>query len=297
MIETSRSSTAAPAAEEVLIASSDGARSHGTLFRCADESAPVVVCLPAMGVAASFYRPLAEALVGQGLHAFTCDHRGVGKSSVRASRRVSFGYGDMLEKDLPRAVAAARAALPGRPVYLLGHSLGGQLAALYAGAGADRVDGTILVAAGSVYFRSYRFPDSLKVLGVTQLARGLSSALGYWPGDKLGFAGREARGVIRDWSHQARTGRYEFKLGGAEAESLLARAAGEVLAISVDNDVLAPASAVDHICQKLSSARVTRWHYTAARGDRIDHFRWVKRPDPVARRVKAWIEASSRTAS
>jgi predicted alpha/beta hydrolase len=170
--------------------------------------------------------------------------------------------------------------------------LGGQLAALYLamGVGEGRVDGTILVASGSVYFRSYRFPDSVKVLCMTQFARGLASALGYFPGDKLGFAGREARGVIRDWASQALTGRYDVTVGGAAAEDALARATGNVLVVSVENDVLAPASAVDHLCGKLKSAHIERWHYAPEPGVRIDHFRWVKQAGPVARRVRAWID-------
>jgi predicted alpha/beta hydrolase len=176
---------------------------------------------------------------------------------------------------------------------LVGHSLGGQLAALYFGmCGGDvpPIDGAVLVAAGSVYFRSYPFPGSLRVLAGTQLARAVSVAWGYFPGDKLRFGGRESRGVIRDWSTQARTGRYEFSLGSAVAEDLLHAAQGNVLAISVENDTLAPRGSVDHICGKLRSAQVSRWHYAPAPGVHIDHFRWVRNAQPVAERVRAWVE-------
>jgi len=289
---------AASTAERVEVVSSDGARSEISVSPGpGGEGAPVAICLPAMGVAATFYRPLAEALGQERFHVITCDLRGIGSSSVRAGRGVSFGYPELLERDIPAVVAAARARFPRSPVYLLGHSLGGQLAALYLAVQPEAVDGVVLVAAGSVYFRAYPFPHSVRFLLGTQLARAISSAWGYFPGHKLGFAGREARGVIRDWSRQARTGRYDFVVDGAIAEDLFPRARGSVLAISVEDDVLAPVSAVDHICGKLANADVSRWHYVAPDGARIDHFRWVKRPAPVAAQIRAWVDGLSSRSS
>ena len=57
---------------------------------------PVVLCFPAMGVAASYYKPLAEEMRDQGLIGITADLRGLGHSSVRPTRGVDFGYEDML---------------------------------------------------------------------------------------------------------------------------------------------------------------------------------------------------------
>ena len=58
------------------------------------------------------------------------DLRGQGRSSERASHFADFGYREMVEIDLPAAIAALRGRYPNRPLLLVGHSLGGQLATL-----------------------------------------------------------------------------------------------------------------------------------------------------------------------
>jgi predicted alpha/beta hydrolase len=135
-----------------------------------------------MGVPARFYEPLAQELAERGLGAVTAELRGIGSSSVRVRRGVDFGYHELALKDLPAVTSAAREVYPEAPVFLLGHSLGGQVSALYASAYPERVHGLILVASGSPYFRNWRFPANLGVLVGSQLMRGISSVLGYYPG-------------------------------------------------------------------------------------------------------------------
>ena len=53
------------------------------------------------------------------------DHHGHGRS---AGRRANIGRFDWLVADAATRLAAARAGLPGRPVILLGHSMGGAIA-------------------------------------------------------------------------------------------------------------------------------------------------------------------------
>lgn len=63
-----------------------------------------------------------------------------------------------------------------------------------------------------------------------------------------------------------------------------------VLALSLGEDRLAPASAVDHLAGMLPGASLTRRHTGREElGDGIDHFRWVRRPDGVADIVTDWM--------
>jgi predicted alpha/beta hydrolase len=282
-----------PRRERIDIVAGDGARSaiHAFPHESATE-APVVVCVPAMGVGAKFYEPLAAALVAEGLNVVTTDLRGNGASSIRARRGSSFGYREIVTYDLPEIVRAVRGRFPRSRVYLLGHSLGGQVSALYLGARPGSVDGAVLVAAGSVYFKAYPFPHSVKILLGTQFANSVSALWGYFPGHRIGFAGREARGVMRDWSRQALTGRYSFRVDEELAEDLLSRARGDMLVISVEHDDLAPVGAVEHLCGKLPGVNISQWHYApGAGGPKVDHFRWIKRVGPIAERVRSWVEA------
>ena len=56
------------------------------------EGAPaVVLVLPAMGVAATYYRPVVDQIVAADLTVVTADLRGNGLSAVRAKRGVTTG--------------------------------------------------------------------------------------------------------------------------------------------------------------------------------------------------------------
>jgi predicted alpha/beta hydrolase len=273
--------------EQFDITALDGAASKITVFT-ADHAAeaPVLICMPAMGTAARFYEPLALPILREGWRFVTADLRGVGLSAVRVKRGVSFGYGDMVGSDWPAVVRKAQALFPGAPVYLLGHSLGGQLSALYLAANPAAAAGLILVAAPSVHWRGWDAPLSAGVLAGTQAARAVAELLGYFPGRKLGFGGTEARGVIRDWARQARTGRYEPRGTSIGYERLLAELEAPVLAFSFEDDFLSPPRAVGNLLAKMPRARVT--HVTLA-GDGLDHFRWVRNPDALVGMIREWL--------
>ncbi len=273
--------------EEIAITAQDGAVSKITVFTAdGAPSAPVLVCMPALGVAAKFYEPLAPPILQEGWRFVTADLRGNGLSAVRVKRGVSFGYREMVTFDWPAVVEKAKELFPGAPIYLLGHSLGGQLSALYLAANPGAASGLILVAAPSVHWRAWDFPLSLCVLAGTQAACALAKALGYFPGRRIGFGGTEARGVICDWARQARTGRYEPAGSSLGYERLLGEMEIPVLAISFEGDFLSPERAVASLLTKMQRAQVTHVHLA---GEDLDHFRWVKRADSIVEKIREWL--------
>lgn len=273
----------------VPLVAADGARSEGRLF-AATAASSVAVVLPAMGVDASYYDPFAQALAARGVAALSAELRGNGSSSLRAGRGIDFGYRELVELDVATAVAAARERFPGLPVRLVGHSLGGHLSVLFAAMRPRAVDGIVLIAAGSPYFRAYRGRARAYVLLGSTALRGISAALGYLPGRTVGFGGREARRLIAEWAHLARSGRFVFSGAPADLPAALGAAHLPVLALSLAEDSYAPRGAVDHLAGMLSRAAITRRHTRRGElGDGIDHFRWVRRPDGVADIVVDWM--------
>ena len=89
----------------------DGATTELRALPAANEEAFAVLVAPAMGVPARHYDALVEALRAEGLHAGVADLRGVGSSSIRASRSMDFGYG-VLADDLGATSEALRASCP-----------------------------------------------------------------------------------------------------------------------------------------------------------------------------------------
>ncbi|MEW2375022.1 alpha/beta fold hydrolase [Micromonospora sp. NPDC047812] len=263
----------------------DGARLGLQVYPDPDgvADAPLVLITPAMGVRARYYRPFAAALRAAGLAVAVADLRGTGESTPKPSRACRYGYSE-LAADVGAALAALKTRRDGRRTLLLGHSLGGQAALLHLAVHGDHdVDGLALVAVGVPWWRSYPGLRGYGVLPYTQGIAATARLLGVWPG--WGFGGRQARGVIRDWAHTARTGRFP-QLDGVDAEAAVRALRTPVLAVSVDDDQYTPHETVDHLCAKLAAAPVARERYTPAQaGARMDHFTWVRASAPLAARV------------
>lgn len=266
----------------------DGAKNALTLYENSDDAAPVFLILPAMAVPAGKYQTLAECLLQNNMSAATLDLRGVGLSSVRASRQCDFSYQTLLDQDIDCAIKRIKQVLPKAPLYLLGHSLGGQLSVLYSGLNHDKLSGIVLAASCSVYYAGWRFPRSIGLLLLSQLAAIIAQLYGHFPGHSLGFGGREARSLMRDWANNARTGDYTLKNSQHQYNELLAKVDCPVLAVNFTEDQFAPVKATEQLLAKLTKARITR-HRLSGHDLGIktaNHFNWPKYPQALVRIIR-----------
>jgi predicted alpha/beta hydrolase len=249
--------------------------------------APIVFLWPAMGVPARYYRPFAAALRAAGLAVVVADLRGTGTSTPPPSVASRYAYAELVA-DIGAVLEAQKERIGGRRVLLFGHSLGGQACVMHlALANSPAVDGLVLVAVGLPHWRLYPGSNRYRVFLLVKFIRAATALLRVWPG--WGFGGRQARGVIRDWAHTARLGRFP-KLSGpdltVDPEAGLPGIDLPILAVSVDGDRLTPHAVLDHLCAKLPNARIERERYSAAAaGAPLDHFRWAKAGGPLATRV------------
>jgi len=81
--------------EQIKFTVADGIENLITINAC-DDSHYMILCVPAMGVAAKQYNLL--------LQSACYDLRGNGNSSIRANRINNFGYAQLAEEDLPKAI-------------------------------------------------------------------------------------------------------------------------------------------------------------------------------------------------
>lgn len=278
--------------QTLSILTNDGARSEAALCEPDQNSSDILfLCLPAMGVKAAYYRPLADALTGQGYSVMLCELRGQGTSQSKAPA-AKFGYREMVEQDIPAYIKAAKENCPDKDIVLLGHSLGGHLSLLFTAAHPEEVKGIALIASGSVYFRAYPFPQNLKIWFATQSAMLISALFGYFPGHKIGFGGRQPKTVMSDWARQGRTGRFVPSGSDFDFEAAMTKITHPVFALSIEGDDFAPHSATDHLTAKLKSAALTRieYHPSGAVKSKIDHFRWVKQSEEIIAYLTQWGE-------
>lgn len=252
---------------------------------------PTLFWLPAMGVRADYYTPWAEALHGLGCNIALGELRGVGRSSVRASRREDFGYAEMLNEDIPATLECVSSAFPGAPLVLGGHSLGGQLSALYLALHPEAARGLFLVASGTPYHRMWPGTQGLKLLFFATVLRMITELRGHLPGHRVGFAGREARRIIREWHHLVLRGR--FRLAGVEKdiEEHLALIRQPTLALSFSDDPFCPQEATAHLTGKLAASLTTHHHLHPRDmgADRFGHFHWVRHSPSLAPQFGTWL--------
>jgi len=277
--------------EKLSVVSQDGVLNRLTLYRAAHSRA-VILCMPAMGVRASYYRPFAVKLALAGWHVVTADLRGNGESGVRVRNGARFGYRELLELDWPANVAGVRERFPGLPVFLLGHSLGGQLNTLYAARSPHQVAGLIQIASGSVHFRGWPLVQGMKILAQSQLLRAITEVVGYLPGEKVGFAGNEAKQMIRDWAGVAITGKYRPAGSQFDYEAGMHKLSLPVLSLAFTDDGYAPPGAADVLLGKTPNADVARQALTPGELglESVGHYSWVKNCGDIVPRVSFWLE-------
>lgn len=254
-----------------------------------DPTAPVLLMLPAIAMKAKFYLSVLKGLHAAGLSAATVDLRAQGESTPALGEARDFGYREMLDQDLPAIITAVRRRFPRAPLFLFGHSLGGQLSLLYAAGATDGLSGVITIGTGSVYWRSFEPKRQLSVLLGSQYVSVVSRLKGVWPGGKV-MGGPMAAGVMVDWAAHARTGRYRPRGATRDYDRLLTELPLRVLIISLDDDRMGPKSSVDYLAGRLRSADLTRWHLDASSGiRRRDHFAWVKDGDVLGALLAEWV--------
>ncbi|MGX5203226.1 alpha/beta hydrolase family protein [Aliikangiella sp. IMCC44632] len=276
------------------IQSSDGAQfqlQHTPQTDTISAQTPLMLCLPAMGVPARSYLPLALQLQQRGLLVATFEQRGLGTSNLRASHATNFGYAETLQSDLPLVFEHLKSKFPQNPIYIVGHSLGGQLGLAYAGLNPGQVAGFIGVATGTPFYKIWSFPANISLVVASYLMRAIAFVMGYFPGRKLGFGGREARQIISDWSFTVRTGNFKAKGLNRDIEASLAQLKLNALMLTFSQDILAPPSSSRALIEKIATP-ASFHHFSPPELPHhlLGHFNWMREPDLVVNKIIQWLK-------
>jgi len=278
--------------KSIRVCSADGAAAELGLIVPASAKHGVF-WLPALGVSAHHYQKFAMELAEAGIASARHEWRGTGSSAIRASRSCDWGYRELLELDMPAGIAAAQAACPGVRWVIAGHSLGGQLACLFAALNPGTVDGVAFVASGIPYWRTFGGTSGYLLRMVPLLIPAAMALWGYYPGKRLGFAGNEARRLMRDWARTVRHGQYANHAHGLDYESALATFTSPLLGVRLTGDRLGPEASFDGLLDKMRKATIERVVLSAADfpSGTANHFSWMKEPAPVVAAMVRWLQA------
>ena len=245
--------------------------------------------LPALGVPARKYDRLGAALAARGIALGVHEWRGTGAHPARPSRRHDWGYRELLVEDIPATRSALSAAHPGLPLLYGGHSIGAQFAVL-AAALHGGAEGLVAVGSGVPHWRL--FPTPLRwLVGVFGHALPpLTRAVGSYPGHRLGFAGREAGQLMRDWAQTVRRGHYDGLPGlPDQLGERIAALQVPFLGVRLAEDRLVPAASLQALISATGSRSASeRLLDKGHLGVAADHFAWMREPRAVADAIAGW---------
>lgn len=174
-----------------------------------------IVIGSAFGVRQAFYERFAAWLAELGFRVTTFDYRGHGDSLQGSVREVRANLFDWA-RDYDAVIAHSAQVLSGKPLLLIGHSLGAQLPGLLREHA--RVSGLLSVAAGSGYWRENAPRIRRAMPYFWHVLVPLSVRLcGYFPGRRLRKVGDLPAGVMLQWRRWCLHPRYSV---GAEGESV-----------------------------------------------------------------------------
>ena len=187
----------------------DGTPLAGTLYAPEVVRRPAVLLAGGLGVAQRHYAAFAAWLAERGHTVMTFDLRGMGASRQPQHRRSLRGLdADMLtwaRSDFPAAVAHLVAANGGRPITVIGHSLGLHHAGMTDAHTQARIAHAIGVASGAGYWRDWAPPSRrLAPLMLHVAAPLLVPLFGYFPGKRLGMVADLPAPAMRQWSRWCR---------------------------------------------------------------------------------------------
>lgn len=258
-------------------------------------SAWQILVLPALGVPAKVYAPLLDALSALPGATATLVPGPAADGSWRAAiadRRQ--GYRAWLQA-VEAKVLQQRQVIPGNRVLLLGHSIGGHLALLALARRAATIDGVVLVACGTPHWLAFPQAEQRRMRRGLRVIDAVLRVWPWYPGDWLGFGGRQPRQLMRDWLGLARSGRFDAMAGLAGVDAQLQQARGPVLAIGIEGDGLAPPEATR---QLLALAPGLSVQHAQAGSERLQresparrHNLWPREPHAVLPLLQQWLGA------
>ncbi|HEY0975363.1 MAG TPA: alpha/beta fold hydrolase [Solimonas sp.] len=277
---------------ELLLRCEDGATLKADVIRSTTSpTRGAIVIAPALGVPRAFYTRYAAYLASRGYHALLFDYRGIGGSGAEIDlaevRLEHWG-----ERDLQAALIAARREFGVGPLYLVGHSIGGQVPGL--SPASEGLSGLVLVAASAPHPSRYRLRDRLPIEFMWRVLVPLLGRGRVFPARKVGFASVDLPGsVVRRWRDWGLTRDYLFDGRHGLDTARYARLHQPVLAYSFADDAYASREAVSALLAHYPAARIEHRHVEPMAGKRLGHFGYFRdsQRDTLWAQTVDWLSA------
>lgn len=269
----------------------DGSVTPMAVYRPEGAPRAIVVLFPGFGMGSRYYWPMAQELRDRGYAVLVSELRGQGGQTARASRFRQWGYHDIASVDFPAAVATAREQFQTDgerlPVYLMCHSMGGQIGALYLSRPEADVDGMITIGSGTPHYIRFEGREFIRLCWGGPVMWAVAAVLGYWPAGPWDLAryGRQSGRHVREWAMFARNGRLRPKGADQNYERRILQVKTPVLMLSCDGDKDCTADSAVDLASRMP--RAARYEFI---DERLGHNRWAREPEAVVDRFEYWLE-------
>ncbi|MGB2247706.1 MAG: alpha/beta fold hydrolase [Alcanivorax sediminis] len=216
----------------------------------------VILIASALGVPARFYNAYANFMAMRGFTVLSFNYRGIGLSGQQGNpaliRLAQWG-----SQDLDTMIGQATKSAGNHPVYLVGHSIGGQVVGL--AKRADQLSAVIFVGASFPYWSRGPLPYRLKLLSFYYCLVPIVGRLrDPFPARAVGLSNADMPSrLLRDWAEWASQKDYllspRFHLNANQAYSELCLPA---LAFEFADDLIAPAAAAQKLYDSYPSLQI-----------------------------------------
>jgi predicted alpha/beta hydrolase len=227
---------------DVLIPVTDGYELSATVFKAKLTKAKLIIINSATAVPRQFYTHFAKALCNAGYHVVTYDYRGINDSSPAKMRGFNALMRDWVLKDMTGVLNWTKDVFNPTKIFLIGHSIGGQLAGLLEDK--SQISGMITFSAQSGHWRFQGGSQKLAVLLHCYLTLPILAKLfGYVPWSWFGAIDMP-KNIAMEWAKWCRNKKYvlgDHSLPLERYENFTA----PVLAYSFDDDNWGTQKSVD----------------------------------------------------
>lgn len=239
-----------------------------------------ILLLPALGITVQKYEKLIRALVDHHFNIITADYPHCGRNMPLVTAKIDYGYADLLKDFIPQLEQVSIKTTGQQPI-LLGHSLGGHLATLYAQTHPVKV---IAIATGNIGLKYWDLKGKFNILKAVTMINAMILKDGYFAGYKIAFGNREAKSLMRDWSKVIFTGKYQH------IQNYQTKSEHSALFISLKDDDFAPMSSMLGLSQYFANPMVKTLDLTeSVKGNQ--HSAWIKQPDEIILLILEWVRS------
>lgn len=276
----------------VSIPATDGYPLAAMVFEPRESPCGLVVVNSAVGVRQSYYARFASYLAGEGFRVVTYDYRGIGRSAPEKLRGFDGRMRDWGQRDFPGVLEWCRGNAGADRVWVVGHSVGGQILGL--APNNEMVRGLIAVCTQHTWWRhwpAHRQPGFAFLWYVMMPT--VTRALGYFPSSRVGLGEDLPKGIALEWAQWARSPGHTVGAIGEHVRAGYENYTGSILAYSFADDSFAPRRATDRLLDVYRSAKKEHRHVLPGDiGRSVGHFGFFREEcrDPLWRETADWLK-------